>query len=97
MGRNRPGERRAWIEHQSGRPVRPNPGQAIGIGPSNSLTIGPMRAVAAIAAHLALRRDGQHIVSLDTVIETMRQLGWDTRSPCTETSSGTLPVNFVQR
>ncbi len=88
--------------------ARPDPRQVIGvtdlytigIGPSNSPTIGPMRALAAIAAHLALRRDEQHIVSLDRVIEIMRHMrqpGRDTRSRCGEASSAALPVDIVQR
>ncbi len=46
--------------------------------------------------NLALRGDGAHIVSLDTVIETMRQTGQDMRSQYKQTSLGGLAVNVVQ-
>jgi hypothetical protein len=47
----------------------------IGIGPSSSHTVGPMRAVKAInASRMALRGDGKHFVSLDKVIKTMPRL-----------------------
>lgn len=50
-----------------------------------------MGAVQAInAAMLALRGDGTHYVSLDAVIETMRQTGYDMRSRYKETSLGGL-------
>ncbi len=55
-----------------------------------------MGAVKAInAASLALRGDGDHYVSLDTVIETMRQTGEDMQSKYKETSQGGLAVNVV--
>ncbi len=55
-----------------------------------------MGAVKAInAASLALRGDGEHYVSLDTVIETMRQTGEDMQSKYKETSQGGLAVNVV--
>ena len=56
-----------------------------------------MGAVKAInAAYLALQGDGTHIVSLDAVIETMRQTGHDMRSKYKETSLGGLAVNVVE-
>ncbi len=56
-----------------------------------------MGAIKAInAAHLALRGDGQHHVSLDTVIETMRQTGADMMATYKETSRGGLAVNVVE-
>ncbi len=56
-----------------------------------------MGAVKAInAASLALHGDGQHYVSLDTVIETMRQTGEDMQSKYKETSQGGLAVNVVE-
>jgi len=45
------------------------------------------------AASLALRGDGQHLVSLDQVIATMRQTGLDMQSKYKETSLGGLAVN----
>ncbi len=47
------------------------------------------------AASLALAGDGEHIVSLDTVIETMRQTGLDMQSKYKETSLGGLAVNVT--
>ena len=56
-----------------------------------------MGAIMAInAAYLALRGDGSHVVSLDAVIETMRQTGEDMRSKYKETSLGGLAVNVVE-
>ncbi|WP_084400059.1 L-serine ammonia-lyase [Henriciella aquimarina] len=50
---------------------------------------------AANAARLALHGTGQHKVSLDQVIETMRQTGIDMSSKYKETSTGGLAVNVV--
>ncbi len=56
-----------------------------------------MGAVKAInAASLALHGDGEHFVSLDMVIETMRQTGEDMQSKYKETSQGGLAVNVVE-
>jgi len=56
-----------------------------------------MGAVKAInAARLALRGDGRHSVSLDTVIRTMKQTGEDMQSIYKETSLGGLAVNVVK-
>ena len=53
------------------------------------------------AARMALRGDGSHRVSLDTVIETMRETGRDMHSKYKETSLGglaltVLPVSIVE-
>lgn len=48
------------------------------------------------ASRLALHGDGRHHVSLDMVIETMRQTGADMRSKYKETSRGGLAVNVVE-
>ncbi|MBL0885190.1 L-serine ammonia-lyase [Myceligenerans indicum] len=53
-------------------------------------------STAATAAQLALRGDGTHRVSLDTVIETMRQTGADMSAKYKETSQGGLVVNVVE-
>jgi L-serine dehydratase len=45
------------------------------------------------AARMALRGDGTHHVSLDQVIETMRQTGADMSDKYKETSEGGLAVN----
>ena len=57
-------------------------------------TMGAIKAIN--AAYLALQGDGGHIVSLDAVIETMRQTGEDMRSHYKETSLGGLAVNVVE-
>ncbi|WP_159792906.1 L-serine ammonia-lyase [Puerhibacterium puerhi] len=51
---------------------------------------------AVTAARLALHGDGSHIVSLDAVIETMRQTGADMSDKYKETSRGGLAVNVVE-
>jgi L-serine dehydratase len=56
--------------------------------------IGAQKAIAAAA--LALRGDGIHRVSLDEVIETMRQTGIDMRNKYKETSRGGLAVNVAE-
>ena len=48
------------------------------------------------AARLALLGDGAHFVSLDTVIETMRQTGRDMRTSYKETSEAGLAVNVIE-
>ena len=57
-------------------------------------------AVAAVkainAARMAMWGEGRHEVSLDTVIETMRQTGEDMLSKYKETSTGGLAVNVVE-
>ncbi|MEP9355342.1 L-serine ammonia-lyase [Xanthobacter sp. KR7-65] len=55
---------------------------------------GANKAIA--AASLALRGDGVHHVSLDQVIETMRQTGADMQSKYKETSQGGLAVNVPE-
>ena len=56
-----------------------------------------MGAVKAIdASRLAMLGDGSHVVSLDKVIETMRQTGADMRDKYKETSQGGLAVNVVE-
>ncbi|MGY5763657.1 L-serine ammonia-lyase [Brachybacterium sp. DNPG3] len=55
-----------------------------------------MAAVAAItAARVALRGTGEHLVSLDAVIETMRQTGKDMDERYKETARGGLAVTGV--
>ena len=48
------------------------------------------------AARMALRGDGQHFVSLDKVIRTMRQTGADMNNKYKETARGGLAVNIVE-
>ncbi|WP_290428405.1 L-serine ammonia-lyase [Agromyces larvae] len=53
-------------------------------------------STAVSAARLALHGDGTHLVSLDTVIETMRQTGIDMMTKYKETGEGGLAVNVVE-
>jgi L-serine dehydratase len=55
--------------------------------------IGATKAIT--AAQLALSGDGHHYVTLDKVIETMRQTGADMQSKYKETSLGGLAVNVT--
>jgi L-serine dehydratase len=56
-----------------------------------------MGAVKAVnAARLAMRGDGDHKVSLDQVIATMRQTGHDMSTSYKETSQGGLAVNVPE-
>jgi len=57
-------------------------------------TMGAVKAIN--AAYLALQGDGHHVVSLDAVIETMRQTGNDMRTKYKETALGGLAVNVVE-
>jgi L-serine dehydratase len=53
-------------------------------------------STAVTAARLALRGDGSHYVSLDAVVETMRQTGIDMSNKYKETSEGGLAVNVIE-
>ncbi|MCX6131015.1 MAG: L-serine ammonia-lyase [Proteobacteria bacterium] len=56
-----------------------------------------MGAIKAInAARIALRREGAHHVSLDSVIATMRATGADMKTKYKETSRGGLAVNVTE-
>jgi L-serine dehydratase len=56
-----------------------------------------MASVKAVnAARMALRGDGQHYVSLDSVIKTMRETGADMKTKYKETARGGLAVNIVE-
>lgn len=56
-----------------------------------------MGAVKAInAARIALKETGEHMVSLDQVIQTMFETGKDMQSKYKETSQGGLAVNVVE-
>ena len=56
-----------------------------------------MAAVKAInAARIALRGTGEHIVSLDKVIKTMRETGADMKVKYKETARGGLAVNVIE-
>jgi len=56
-----------------------------------------MAAIKAInAARMALRGDGQHFVSLDRVIKTMRDTGRDMSNKYKETARGGLAINVIE-
>ncbi len=56
-----------------------------------------MAAIKAIsAARMALRGNGEHFVSLDQVIKTMRDTGADMQSKYKETARGGLAINVVE-
>jgi L-serine dehydratase len=57
-------------------------------------TMGAIKAIN--AARLAMRGDGEHVVSLDDVIKTMHQTGRDMQDKYKETSQGGLAVNVVE-
>ena len=56
--------------------------------------MGSVKAINAV--RMALRGDGQHFVSLDKVIRTMRQTGADMKSKYKETARGGLAVNIIE-
>ena len=56
-----------------------------------------MGAIKALnAARMAMKGDGQHYVSLDNVIKTMRETGADMKTKYKETSRGGLAVNVIE-
>jgi L-serine dehydratase len=56
--------------------------------------IGAVKAIT--AARMAVRGDGQHTVSLDKVIKTMRETGADMKVKYKETARGGLAVNVIE-
>ena len=56
--------------------------------------VGATKAI--VAARLARRGSGQHKVSLDKVIRTMRQTGEDMKRKYKETSRGGLAINVIE-
>jgi L-serine dehydratase len=55
---------------------------------------GAVKAIS--AASLALHGDGEHHVTLDRVIATMRETGADMQAKYKETSAGGLAVNRIE-
>lgn len=56
-----------------------------------------MGAIKALnASRMALKGDGEHYVSLDSVIKTMRETGADMKTKYKETSRGGLAVNVIE-
>jgi L-serine dehydratase len=56
--------------------------------------IGAVKAIT--AARMAVRGDGQHTVSLDKAIKTMRETGADMKVKYKETARGGLAVNVIE-
>jgi L-serine dehydratase len=81
------------IEHHLGMTCDPV-GGLVQIPCIERNAIGANKAIA--AASLALCGDGTHRVSLDEVIETMRQTGSDMQTKYKETSLGGLAVNVAE-
>ena len=81
------------IEHHLGMTCDPI-GGLVQIPCIERNAFGANKAIA--AASLALCGDGTHYVSLDQVIETMRQTGADMQSKYKETSLGGLAVNVAE-
>jgi hypothetical protein len=81
------------IEHHLGMTCDPV-GGLVQIPCIERNAFGAVKAVN--AAYLALAGDGNHRVSLDQVIETMRQTGADMHDKYRETSRGGLAVNVPE-
>jgi L-serine dehydratase len=56
--------------------------------------VGSIKAIT--AARMAVRGDGEHFVSLDKAIKTMRDTGADMKDKYKETSRGGLAVNVIE-
>lgn len=81
------------MEHNLGLPCDPPKG-LVQIPCIERNAMGAVKALN--AAQLALAENGQHKVSLDAVINTMRQIGKDMMSIYKETSLGGLAVNVIE-
>lgn len=81
------------MEHNLGLPCDPPKG-LVQIPCIERNAMGAVKAIN--AAQLALAEDGQHRVSLDAVINTMRQIGKDMMTIYKETSLGGLAVNVPE-
>jgi L-serine dehydratase len=101
----------ALCEGLGGTPAQVENAAEIGMEHNLGLTCDPVgglvqipcierNAIAAVkainAAHVALNGDGEHIVSLDAVINTMRETGADMKAKYKETSRGGLAVNVTE-
>ncbi len=99
------------VEYLGGTPTQVENAAEVGMEHNLGLTCDPvgglvqipciernaMGAVKAInAARLAMSGDGSHFVSLDKVIQTMRDTGRDMSSKYKETSRGGLAVSVVE-
>jgi L-serine dehydratase len=101
----------ALAEVLGGTPEQAENAAEIGMEHNLGLTCDPVgglvqipcierNAVAAVkainAARIALRGDGQHTVSLDKVVKTMRETGADMKVKYKETARGGLAVNVIE-
>jgi L-serine dehydratase len=99
----------ALAEAMGGTPAQVENAAEIGMEHNLGLTCDPVGGLVQVpciernamgkainAARLALRGDGQHFVSLDEVIVTMRQTGADMMTKYKETSRGGLAVNVIE-
>ena len=99
------------VEYLGGTPLQCENAAEIGMEHNLGLTCDPvgglvqipciernaMGSVKAInAARLAMSGDGEHFVTLDKVIKTMRDTGRDMKTKYKETSRGGLAVNVVE-
>lgn len=81
------------MEHNLGLSCDPVAGQ-VQIPCIERNAMGAIKAIN--AARMALSGNGEHVVSLDQVIQTMMQTGADMKSKYKETSLGGLAVNIVE-
>jgi len=81
------------MEHNLGLPCDPPKG-LVQIPCIERNAMGAVKALN--ATYLALAENGQHKISLDAVINTMRQIGADMRTIYKETSQGGLAVNIPE-
>ena len=101
----------ALTEAMGGTPAQVENAAEIGMEHHLGLTCDPVgglvqvpcierNAVASIkaisAARLAMRGDGEHFVSLDKVIKTMRDTGADMKDKYKETSRGGLALDVLE-
>jgi L-serine dehydratase len=101
----------ALCEVQGGTPEQAENAAEIGIEHNLGLTCDPIgglvqipcierNAIASVkainAARMARRGDGQHFVSLDRVLRTMRATGADMKDKYKETARGGLAVNVIE-
>ncbi len=100
-----------FAEVLGGTPLQVENAAEIGMEHNLGLTCDPIgglvqipcierNAIAAVkaitAARTAMRGDGHHLVSLDKVVKTMRETGYDMKDKYKETARGGLAVNVVE-
>ena len=80
------------MEHHLGMTCDP-PGGLVQIPCIERNVMGAVKAIS--AARLAMRGDGQHRVSLDAVIQTMKETGQNMKTMYKETSEGGLALQVT--